>query len=134
MPLHGGEVKELFTVKNIYKLVSIDASNNKLLILKNNNNEKEPYVIDLNNGSSSKLNYDQSDQTLINHLKGWERQYDDIKVYEKLNENEKVLNVYIKKGTENSIKLTNCSDLNCGQPSLSNDKDIVVYIEENKHE
>jgi len=77
----------------------------------------------------------QEDKKMLAHLAGWERDFGDVRLYCEDNEEEGVggstirfEDVYLSRGNEHPINLTNGKGVSSCQPSLSPDGKQVVFI------
>jgi hypothetical protein len=82
------------------------------------------------------LPHDRSSQEhrdIIAHVKGWERVYGGTSVYVKTEVKQGMsgavewTDVYLERGT-GPVNVSRCDGVNCGQPSLSHDRNRVVFI------
>ena len=82
-----------------------------------------------------------SDSQMLGHLRGWERVYDNggTVLYTKTETGTGLAgatvewrDVYLKKGDQDPVNLSNCNGTNCGQPSLASNAREVVYIKSDK--
>ena len=94
--------------------------------------------LSIQSGKFTKMPYDGNspeDREMLNHLLGWKRVYGLTTVSTKP-ETKKVVggitkqwtDVYIRQGQQNPLNISKCDGQNCGQPSLSHDGRMVVYI------
>jgi hypothetical protein len=140
IPLDGAEPEELFPVKGVVKLVGFGLEEpDRLLLLKKSGDDRPAAgFYSMQSGKFTKLPYDENspeDREMLNHLIGWERVYGRTTVSTKpetkvvLGGNKKMwTDVYIKQGKQNPLNISKCDGQNCGQPSLSHDGRMVVYI------
>ena len=105
-------------------LVLVGAENPSLELVPLDGGETERLVIDLTPEAKQ----------MLAHIRGWRRVYGDTEVYVKIEtkrdlrgRRKKWTNVFVSKNGEER-KLSHCEQINCGQPSLSNDSKLVVYI------
>jgi hypothetical protein len=140
IPVYGAEPKELFPVKGVVKLVGFGLEEpDRLLLLKKSADDRLAVgFYSMQSGKFTKMPYDENspeDREMLNHLKGWKRVYGRNTVSTK-SETKKVVggitkqwtDVYLKQGQQNPLNISKCDGQNCGQPSLSPDGRMVVYI------
>jgi hypothetical protein len=138
IPVAGGEPRKLFTVKSITKLVgaSLDDAD-KVLVLSETNQHPSVGLLSLKNGQLTSMPFDEAsreEQRVLVHLQGWERVYGDTKVYLKSEAQSGLAgqtgwtDVYLKRGGIEPVNVSKCDGRNCGQPSLSQSKRLVVYV------
>lgn len=140
IPVDGAEPKELFPVKGVVKLVGFSLDQPDRLLLLKQSGDDRPAVgfLSMQSDKFTKLPYDENspeDREMLNHLTGWERVYGQTTVSTKpetkvvLGGNKKMwTDVYIRQGQQNPLNISECDGQNCGQPSLSHDGRMVVYI------
>lgn len=138
IPVSGGETRKLVTVKGVSKLIGVDRDNQRqVLVLSEEQNRISLKLLSLTTGKMTAVPFDErsrDDRRIIVHLRGWERVYGDSKVYvEKETKNTSIgstewTDVYFKRGDSEPVNVSRCDGINCGQPSLSQNKRFIVYI------
>jgi hypothetical protein len=131
----GDKVHHLSTVT---KLVGTDRDDpDKILVLREENGKEGPALLSLKSGQLTDIPYNaqsSDDRNLLNHLKGWERDYGNVAVYSMEQRRESVVgpvewqDVFFKKGDAEPVNISRCDGDNCGQPSLSSDGEKVAYV------
>lgn len=135
----NGEAETINTIKDVVKLVGFDKDDmDKLLVLIETKGSKPSLgILSLKSGEMSFLAYNwglEEHQKIISHIKEWERDYGDIIVYPKTEKKAgmagfiEFTDVYIKQGDKDTVNISRCNGINCGQPSLSHDSKMVVFI------
>lgn len=131
IPLSGGEPEKRATLPGVIKIVGFHKQDkDKLLLLFKDNSGTSVGILSLKDSKVSYLPYDKEDESMLNHLRRWERVYGDTTVEVKPDDVQqgKWTNVYIKRGNDSPQNVSKCKGTNCGQPSLSSDGNKVVYI------
>jgi hypothetical protein len=142
--IDGVETKKLHAIKGIVKLVGVNADDRDQVLVLSKDERQRPSVelLSLKDGRRSTLKFNvdsEEDGKMLEHLRGWERVYDGgrIVIYTKTETNEGLAgskiewsDVYLKKGNQEPVNVSNCDGANCGQPSLSSNALYVVYIKE----
>jgi len=137
---HPGEPKTLFTVPGILKLVGAGKNDpNSVLILQSNESGAHPHValLSVSTGKIAPLTYDSAsdaDLQAVEDLQGWTRTYGD-KQLEVRSQKKQALSgvvewsdVFLKVDGQQSVNVSRCNGTNCGQPSLSGDGKLVVFV------
>jgi hypothetical protein len=142
IPSAGGNGKKLFSVDGIVKLVGGGSSDpNQVLILLHNESGSHPRValLALDTGLTTDLPYDPAsseDLQLIEDLEGWSRASSEKRVYMKRETREEIsgtrewTDVFLIVNGQQPVDVSRCDGVNCGQPSLSNDGNLLVYVKE----
>lgn len=140
VPLGGGSYQPVREVPGIVKLVGFDReSADRLLILHEvTQSQIEIGVLSLSTGQIANIPYDPNspvDRLVLAHLRGEERVYDDVRLYQKDETGLSLTgslgewtDVYLKQGQEPPRDISTCAGADCGQPSLSSDGTKVVFI------
>jgi hypothetical protein len=138
IPVSGGKTRKLATVKGASKLIGVDRDNQRqVLVLSEEQDRISLRLLSLTTGKMTVVPFDEQsrdDRRTIAHLRGWERVYDDSKVYaRKETKNTSIgltewTDVYFKRGDSKPVNVSSCDGINCGQPSLSQNKKFLVYI------
>lgn len=139
VPAAGGEEQVVHVVPRIAKLIGFDRSDSdKLLVLLTAEGNESPVgFLSLKSGQVTALAFDRSSEKqreMLNHLKGWERVYGEVKLYPQertknvLGRTKVWTDVFLQRGGQFPDNISNCDGKNCGQSSLSHDKNLVVYV------
>lgn len=136
-----GEVTEVRAVPGIKKLIGVEKdAPDQLLIMTDLDNDNCPNVgvLSLADGSVVNLQYENNseDKDIVTYLRGWEREYDDgtklvIKLETKRRNGAdvKATNAFLKLRDRDLLNVSNCAPgVNCGQPSISNDRKFLLFI------
>lgn len=73
---------------------------------------------------------------MLGQLKGWERVYGDVRVYPEQRTKKAMgrtvtwTDVFLQKGNDVPLNLSNDDGINCGQPSLSQNRNFVAYVKQ----
>jgi hypothetical protein len=143
IPSVGGEGSPLHSVPGILKLVGVGSQNSgEILVLLRNETGSHPRValLAIDTGSITDLPYDpesSQDLQLVEDLEGWSRSHGENSVYVKRQTREALAgpvqwsDVFLVVRGQQPVDLSRCDGRNCGQPSLSQDGNRVVYVKEN---
>jgi hypothetical protein len=146
IPSAGGEGIPLQSVPGILKLVGVGSQNSgKILVLLRNETGSHPRValLAIDTGSITNLPYDpesSQDLQLVEHLEGWSRSYGESSVYVKRQTKETLAgtvqwsDVFLAAHSRQPVNVSRCDGRNCGQPSLSQDGNRVVYVKDNPND
>lgn len=138
IPLSGGAPAKLQAIPGISKLVGFSRDDTNLLcLLVEQRDELLVEFLSCDTGAISVVAYDRDapeDQRMIDQIKGWEREYEETKLY--LDKQNKAglsgeiewTDVFLKKRGESPLNLSQGNGINCGQPSLSPSGNEVVFI------
>jgi hypothetical protein len=130
----SGEAAEIRSVDGVEKLIGFNRDeSDQLLIIANG----APRFLSIAKGQQVPIPYNanlRDDLAMLNHLRGWARDYGDSRVY--VNHERKPalggdlewMDVYWKRNSANPVNVSECDGVRCGQPSLSPDGKNVVYI------
>ena len=138
MDVETGKGAKLHHLSTVTKLIGLDRDDpDKILVLRDENGKESPALLSLQSGKLTDIPYDaqsSEDRALLNHLKGWERDYGQVAVYPMEQRRESIVgpmewqDVFYKKGEAEPVNVSRCDGDNCGQPSLSSDGNKVAYI------
>jgi hypothetical protein len=143
VPFAGGEGSTVHSVPGILKLVGVGSQDSgKILVLLHNESGSHPRValLAIDTGSIANLPYDpesSQDLQLVEDLEGWSRSSGESTVYVKRQTREALAgpaqwsDVFLVAHGRQPVDVSRCDGLNCGQPSLSQDGNLVVYVKEN---
>lgn len=137
--LADGQATNLFVVTGVAKLVgcSEDDADKVLVVLRDSSGHPGVAFFSLSSGKREELAYDTAsseDRHMVEHLSGWSRQYGETVVY--VDQQTKTglagtlswADVFLKQGGGVARDVSNCDGTNCGQPSLSADGKLVVFV------
>ena len=140
VPAGGGEGKKIYSVAGIVKLVGANsADSGTVLILLQGDSGGRPKVglLTVNTGAVTPVPYDPAssqDLQMVENLEGWSRTYGDRRLYVK-RQSKQVLSgtvewsdVFLLVGNQPPVDVSRCDGANCGQPSLSEDGRVVVFV------
>jgi hypothetical protein len=135
----GGKATKLYTINGITKLIgfSLDDPDKVLALTEAANGDPGVGMLSLGSGMFTALAYNPTssrDRKMLEHLQSWDRVYGDESVYLKRQSKESLAgtvewtDVYLKAGSNQPVDASQCDSVNCGQPSLSADGKLVVFI------
>jgi hypothetical protein len=135
----GGEPRKLYAISGIIKLVgfSMDDPDSVLILSEDAAGHSGLGLLSVNTGKITALAYDPAssdDRHMIEHLRGWDRIYGNTTVYVKHRTKQGLggpaewTEVYLKVGADEPVDISHCDEVNSGQPSLSADGRLVVFI------
>ena len=129
------------TIPGIVKLIGVNAEDaNQILFLSASGEQKFSVgTLSLSDNRIEMRELDpnsEDDRRMLAHLRGWERVYDGGKtaVYTKAETKEGLAgqiewrDVYLKREGRDTVNVSNCDGVNCGQPSLAPGGRFVVYV------
>lgn len=133
------EAKVLYQITGVSKLVGFSTEDpDKVLILRQDAaRHTEVALLSLSDGKVSPLAYNpdsNDDQHIIEYLQGWSRMYNDKSLFVRSQTKSSMggkiqwTDVFLRAGTSTPIDVSKCDGVNCGQPSLSADGQLVVFI------
>jgi len=131
-------VIKLFPLPDVTKLIDSPNYDNKLFLLDKNSSLG---YLSLDSGDVTYLEYDntvEKNKAMINYLEGWRRDYDGTNIFVETNTKRVMAgelewsDIYLSNEKNEAKNISQCSPLNCTQPSLSKSKNFVVYIKEPK--
>ena len=136
----GGEGKRLYSVDGIIKLVGFGSEDpGKVLILLRGEAGGRPRValLTVRTGAVTVVPYDPAssqDLQMVENLQGWARTYGDRHIYVK-HQSKQALSgivewsdVFLKMGNQEPVDVSQCDGAQCGQPSLSEDGRLLVFV------
>jgi hypothetical protein len=136
----GGNTTILYTIKGLVKIVGFVKDNqDNILILRKEDGGLLAGLLSLKTGQIMTMPYDREskrDRQMLAHLTGWERVYDDTRVYVKAENKPGIIgsiewtDVFIQQGNGTPVNISRCDGENCGQPSISSDRKFVVFIKQ----
>lgn len=138
----GGDGAKAQSIVGIVKLVGAGGSEpGKVLVLLRNESGSHPRValLAIDTGSITNLPYDpesSEDLQFVEDLEGWSRSYGQSRVYTKRQTKESLAgtvewsDVFLAAPGRQPLDVSQCDGVNCGQPSLSTDGNLLVYVKE----
>ena len=142
IPLHEGSPARIRPVPGVGKLVGIsrDDPDQLLVLMKEAGGSFGVAVLSIKTGAMTAIPHDahsDQDETMLSHLAGWERVFGDIRLSCEDEEKDapggrtiRFTDVYLRRGSDRPIDLTNGNGVSSCQPSLSGDGKRVVFIRE----
>lgn len=140
IPSGGKEGRKLCSVSAITKLLAFRSEDPRtVLILLRGDAAGRPRVglLALGTGAVTVVPYDltsSQDLQVVENLQGWSRTYGDKAVYVK-DQTKQALSgtvawsdVFLKAGSRQPVDISQCNGVNCGQPSLSEDGRVIVFV------
>jgi hypothetical protein len=138
MDAETGKGDKAHHLSTVTKLIGKDRNDpDKILVLREENGKEAPAFLSLKSGQLTAIPYDgesSEDRNMLNHLKGWERDYGKVSIYPREQRRESIIgpvewqDVFYKKDDAEPVNVSRCDRDNCGQPSLSSDGAKVVYV------
>jgi hypothetical protein len=139
LPVAGGAPERLYTINGISKLVGFNRDAPDQLLVVTEDSLAKPKVgwLSVNTGKIVPIPYDPAsseDQRMLEHLRGWDRTYGGTRVYvnsltkQSLSGRVEWTDVFLKADGGQPINVSQCEDVDCGQPSLSADGRLLVFI------
>jgi hypothetical protein len=142
VPSKGGDGKKLCSVDGILKLVGAgNFDSNQVLVLLRNPSGSHPRValLAISICAVTDLPYDpvsSQDLQLIENLEGWSSVAGDKRVFvrrqtmEDISGTQEWTDVFLGRNGQEAFDVSQCEGVNCGQPSISNDGSLLVYVRE----
>jgi hypothetical protein len=136
----GGDGKKLCSVDAIIKLVASGSEDpGKVLILLRGEAGGHPRValLAISTGAVTIVPYDSAssqDLQMVESLQGWSRTYGDQRVYVKRQTKQALSgtvewsDVFLKVGNQEEVDVSQCAGAQCGQPSLSENGRLLVFV------
>jgi hypothetical protein len=136
----SGETKKLYSIAGITKLVAGSTGNpDTVLILLTDNAGGRPRVglLSVSTGKVTPLAYDpnsSADLQMVENLEGWTRSYSGQQVYverqtkQALSGTVERSDVFLKASGQDAVNVSRCDGANCGQPSLSADGQLLLFV------
>jgi hypothetical protein len=140
VPSGGGEGKKLYSVDGIMKLVGSGSEDQgKVLILLRGEAGGHPRValLTVSTGAVTVVPYEAAssqDLQMVENLQGWSRTYGDQHVYVKRQAKQALSgtvewsDVFLKVGKQDEVDVSQCDGAQCGQPSLSENGRLLVFV------
>jgi hypothetical protein len=142
IPLHEDSPARIRPVPGVGKLVGIsrDDPDQLLVLMKEAGGSFGVAVLSIKTGAMTAIPHDahsDQDETMLSHLAGWERVFGDVRLSCEDEEKDapggrtiRFTDVYLRRGSDRPIDLTNGNGVSSCQPSLSGDGKRVVFIRE----
>jgi hypothetical protein len=136
----SGEVKKLYAVSGILKLVGVSSEDSAtVLILLRGEAGGHPRVglLTVGTGAVTPVPYDPAsgqDLQMVENLGGWLRTYGDRQIYVRKQSKQALSgtvewsDVFLQVEGQPSVDVSQCDGVNCGQPSLSPDGHWLVFV------
>lgn len=139
-PAGGGEMKKLYSIAGVTKLVGFSADDpDTLLILQSGDAGGHPRIglLSVSTAKVTPLAYDptsSADLQMVENLEGWTRTYGDKQVYVRRQTKQALSgvvewsDVFLRADGQEPMDVSQCKGTNCGQPSLSADGRLLVFV------
>jgi hypothetical protein len=136
----SGEMRNLYPVAGVTKLVGSSSDDpDKVLVLESGVAGGHPRIglLSLRTGSIAPLAYDSgssADLQMVENLEGWTRRYAGKEVYVRRQTKQALSgvvewsDVFLKADGQEPMNVSQCGGSNCGQPSLSADGRLLVFV------
>ena len=141
IPVSGGQAKTLFNVKGAVKLVgqSLDDPDKVLMLTEDEDKKTNIALLSLSSGQLTIVPYETNStegESMFVHLAGWNRTYGntEVSVAENVKKDEtgrivmKWTDIFLKRPDHDPINVSNCNGINCGQPSLSQNGQLLAFV------
>jgi hypothetical protein len=140
IPLGSGPGKKVYSVDDITKLVGANSDDpGSVLILLRGKEASNPRVglLSVKTGAVTILPYDSGssqDLQMVESLEGWARAYGDQQVYVKRQTKQALSgtiewsDVFRKVGGAEPVDVSHCDGRDCGQPSLSENGRLLIFV------
>lgn len=139
LPVGGGAPERLYTINGISKLVGFNRDTPDQLLVLTEDSFAKPSVgwLSVKTGRFVPMPYDPAsseDKRMLEHLRGWDRVYGGTSVYvnslikQSLSGPVEWTDVFLKAERGEPINVSRCEDVDCGQPSLSANGRLLVFI------
>ena len=134
----SGEPKTIATAPGVKKLIGVSGENpNEILVLTDDGQGRvSAGVLSLSTGSITMLptGTSQNDRAIVNRLNGWDRAYGNLTLRVETTMEQGLsgprtwLDVYLISPGQPKQNISQCNEVDCGQPSLSHDGTRVVFV------
>ena len=141
IPVSGGPEKTHFTIKGAVKLVgqSLDDADKVLMLTEDENKQTNIALLSLSSGQLTIVPYETKTaegQSMFDHFAGWNRTYGntEVSVVDNVGKDEsgrivkKWTDVFLKRPDEEPVNVSNCNGVICGQPSLSQNNQLLAFV------
>jgi len=139
-PAGGSPGKKLYAISSITKLVASSADDpDVVLVLQSDGSSGHPRVglLSISSGKVTPEPYDPTaseDLQMVENLESWDRVYGDKRVYVKRETKQAIsgpiewTDVFQKVNSQEPVDVSQCDGANCGQPSMSADGRLIVFV------
>jgi hypothetical protein len=139
-PAGGSPGKKLYSISSITKLVASSADDpDVVLVLQSDGSSGHPRVglLSISSGKVTPEPYDPTasqDLQMVENLESWDRVYGDKRVYVKRETKQAIsgpiewTDVFQKVNSQEPVDVSQCDGANCGQPSMSADGRLIVFV------
>ena len=139
-PAGGSPGKKLYAISSITKLVASSAEDpDVVLVLQSDGSSGHPRVglLSISSGKVTPEPYDPTasqDLQMVENLESWDRVYGDKRVYVKREAKQAIsgpiewTDVFQKVNSQEPVDVSQCDGANCGQPSMSADGRLIVFV------
>jgi hypothetical protein len=145
IPFAGGEGKRLYSMDGIVKLVGSSSEepgsgkSGRVLVLlrRQSGGHQRVALLTVRTGAVTVVPYDPAssqDLQMVESLQGWSRTYGDQHLYMKRQSKQALSgtvewsDVFLQAGNQQPVDVSQCDGAQCGQPSLSEDGRVVVFV------
>ena len=140
IPVVGGQGRKLYSVDGIVKLVgasSADAGTVLILLRGEAGGRPRVGLLTVTTGAVTPVPYDPAssqDLQMVEDLEGWSRTYGDRHIYVKRQSKQALSgtvewsDVFLQVGNQPPVDASQCDGVNCGQPSLSENGRLLVFV------
>jgi hypothetical protein len=140
VPAVGGQARKLYSVNGIVKLVgasSADAGTVLILLRGESRGRTRVGLLTVATGAVTPVPYDPAssqDLQMVEDLEGWSRSYGDRHIYVKRQSKQALSgtvewsDVFLQVGNQPPVDASHCDGVNCGQPSLSENGRLLVFV------
>jgi len=140
IPVVGGQGRKFYSVDGIVKLVgasSADAGTVLILLRGDAGGRPRVGMLTVATGAVTPVPYDPAssqDLQMVEDLEGWSRTYGDRHIYVKrqskhaLSGTVEWSDVFLQVGNQLPVDASQCDGVNCGQPSLSENGRLLVFV------
>lgn len=141
IPVSGGQARTLFNIKGAIKLVgqSLDDADKVLMLTEDENKKTNIALLSLSSGQLTVVPYETKSaegQSMFDHFAGWNRTYGntEVSVADNVLKDEsgrvvrKWTDVFLKRPDQETINVSNCNGIICGQPSLSQNAQLLAFV------
>ena len=139
-PAGSGDSEKLYSIPGVTKLVGFSTDDpDSLLLLRSNSADSHPQVasISISTGKITPVDYDpasSADLQMVENLANWTRTYGEKHIYvrrqtrQALSGTVEWSDVFLKAAGQDPVNVSRCDGANCGQPSLSADGQLVIFV------
>jgi hypothetical protein len=137
IPTRNGKINVLQKIPSVEKLVGFDRKDPDKLLVILDRDTVPLALLSLKTGNLTPLPYDpksKEHRRMLSHVKGEERVYGSARVYVKTEVKRGMegglewSEVYLQEGEATPLNVSKGDGVDCGQPSLSPDRNAVVYV------